>query len=117
MKSFDFADIPAIGPLLKGLREDLDLSQVKVMELTGINNKTLSGYENGISEPDLRTLVTLARLYDFSLDSLLCADGKKSYACGKNETLLLKYYRKLSLPAQMTILMQTKLLSENQNSL
>ncbi len=41
------------------------------MELTGINNKTLSGYENNVSEPDFNTLVTLFRLYDISFDELM----------------------------------------------
>lgn len=68
---YDFAELPDIGGALKALREDLDLSQVKVMELTGINNKTLSGYENGVSEPDLRTLATLTRLYGACADCIL----------------------------------------------
>ena len=36
--------IPDLGRILKNTREDLDLTQLKVMELTGINHKTLSGY-------------------------------------------------------------------------
>ena len=46
------------------------MSQIKVMELTGINNKTLSGYENGVSQPDIQTFVVLAKLYGFSIDKL-----------------------------------------------
>ena len=38
------------------------LTQTQVMALTGINNKTLSGYENGVSEPDLQTFALLLRL-------------------------------------------------------
>ena len=60
-----------LGYLLKCAREDCDLSQKKVMDLTGINNKTLSGYENNVSEPDFQTLLTLLRLYGFSMDSLI----------------------------------------------
>lgn len=59
-----------IGAFLKATREDLDLSQIKVMELTGINNKTLSGYENNVAQPDIQTLACLARLYGFSIDAL-----------------------------------------------
>lgn len=59
-----------IGAFLKATREDLDMSQIKVMELTGINNKTLSGYENGVSQPDIQTFVILAKLYGFSIDKL-----------------------------------------------
>ena len=67
-----------LGHILKCAREDKDLSQKKVMELTGINNKTLSGYENNVSEPDFNTLVTLFRLYDISLDELLYASSAEN---------------------------------------
>ena len=62
---------------LKATREDLDLSQIKVMELTGINNKTLSGYENNVAQPDIQTLVCLARLYGFSIDELFGLNFEK----------------------------------------
>ena len=35
--------IPHLGRILKNTREDLDLTQLKVMEQTGINHNTLSG--------------------------------------------------------------------------
>lgn len=60
-----------LGHILKCGREDSDLSQKKVMEITGINNKTLSGYENNISEPDFKTLLILLKLYNISIDELL----------------------------------------------
>lgn len=65
-----------IGEILKNSREDLDLTQVEVMNLTGINNKTLSGYENGVSEPDLETFAQLLNLYNLSADDIL--DIKKN---------------------------------------
>ena len=60
-----------LGQALRMARERRELSQTKVMALTGINNKTLSGYENGVAEPDLQTLSTLLRLYRVSADQLL----------------------------------------------
>lgn len=65
-----------IGAFLKATREDLDLSQIRVMELTGINNKTLSGYENNVAQPDIQTLAVLARLYGFSIDELFGLNKK-----------------------------------------
>lgn len=41
------------------------------MELTGINRKTLSGYENSVAEPDLDTFARLLRLYQLSADEVL----------------------------------------------
>ena len=59
------------GQALRLARERRELTQTQVMALTGINNKTLSGYENGVAEPDLQTLATLLRLYQGSADQLL----------------------------------------------
>ena len=55
-----------LGYALRLARERRGLTQTQVMNLTGINNKTLSGYENNIAEPDLQTLTTLLRLYRVS---------------------------------------------------
>ena len=47
-----------IGEILRTAREDNFYTQKKVIELTGINRKTLSGYENSVAEPDLDTFAT-----------------------------------------------------------
>jgi transcriptional regulator with XRE-family HTH domain len=60
-----------LGFSLRVAREKCGLTQMQVMKKTGINNKTLSGYENGLSEPDLTTLATLLQLYHVSADKLL----------------------------------------------
>lgn len=51
-------------------REKKGFKQTQVKEKTGIHNKTLSGYENGVSEPDVQTLNLLSDLYDVSMDWL-----------------------------------------------
>lgn len=60
-----------IGKRLKNSREKNNLSQIQVSKLTGINNKTLSNYENGVSYPDPDTISLLAKLYKVSSDYLL----------------------------------------------
>lgn len=60
-----------IGKRLKISREKNNLSQIQVSKLTGINNKTLSNYENGVSYPDPDTISLLAKLYKVSSDYLL----------------------------------------------
>ena len=60
-----------IGEILRTAREDNFYTQKKVMELTGINRKTLSGYENSVAEPDLDTFARLLRLYQLSVDEVL----------------------------------------------
>ena len=63
-----------IGVRLKNSREKSNLSQIQVSKLTGINNKTLSNYENGVSYPDPDTITLLAKLYKVSADYLLGLD-------------------------------------------
>lgn len=67
-----------IGQKLKLARQNKDLTQEAVMRLTGINRKSLSGYENNVAEPDLTTFATLLKLYGLSADSFLGLKIKKS---------------------------------------
>lgn len=69
-----------LGERLKIARERTGLKQTQVKERTNINNKTLSGYENNVSEPDRTTLITLANLYDVSFEWLMTGEGKLSDA-------------------------------------
>lgn len=64
-----------LGERLKIARDRKGYTQVFVRERTNINNKTLSGYENGVSEPDTHTLSLLADLYEVSYRWLLTGKG------------------------------------------
>lgn len=59
-----------LGSRLRRARERRNLSQIDVFKKTGINNKTLSRYESGGTEPDVRSLTKLANLYEVSFDWL-----------------------------------------------
>lgn len=56
---------------LKKIRKDLKLSQLQVRDHTGINNKTLSGYEAGRNKPDYDTLKVLCDYYGVTMDWVL----------------------------------------------
>ena len=56
---------------IRDLREDMDLRQVDVAEATGIDQKTLSNYENGQTQPDARALIALADFLHVSIDYLV----------------------------------------------
>lgn len=56
---------------LKEARTNAKLTQIEVYNQTGINNKTLSGYEKDVSEPDYDTLRVLCTLYGVSPDWVL----------------------------------------------
>ena len=103
-----------LGQSLRLARERRELTQIQVMALTGINNKTLSGYENGVAEPDLQTLTVLLRLYQTSADRLL---GLNEFAPPADEERLLTLYRQLP-PTQreeMIVLLDALMAHRNEN--
>jgi len=75
----------SLASRLKKARENKKLTQVSVADKTGINNKTLSGYENAVSEPDYDSLKALASLYDVSIDWLLGNEQERAYALPESE--------------------------------
>lgn len=86
-----------IGMKLKRARQNKELTQEAVMKLTGINRKSLSGYENNVAEPDLMTFATLAKLYGLSADALLGLDTESADDCSlrPHERQLLSKIQKL----------------------
>ena len=59
------------GKRLKELRLEKGLSQRKLGEVFNVCNQTISFWEIGSREPDLDTLLKLARFFDVSLEHLL----------------------------------------------
>lgn len=92
-----------IGLVLKNARENLDMKQTDVMHAIGVNNKTLSGYENGVSEPDLETFAKLMALYGLSADEVLEVRFPKGGA-DVREQQLLRLFRRLSETQQADFL-------------
>lgn len=78
-----------IGDRLREARERRNLKQTQVMARTGINNKTLSGYEKGVSEPDIETLRILSELYGVSVDWLSGKEKTKADARHEIEEYLM----------------------------
>lgn len=72
-----------IGERLRMARDKSGLKQTEVKERTNINNKTLSGYENNVSQPDPETLVVLADLYEVRYEWLFAGKGEMT----ANQTL------------------------------
>lgn len=60
-----------LGDRLRNARERKNLSQIEASKCSGINNKTISNYENNVSSPDPDTLIIFADLYETSVDYLL----------------------------------------------
>jgi transcriptional regulator with XRE-family HTH domain len=56
---------------LKSARAAKGLTQLQVQRATNINEATIGGYENGVSEPSLFNLSMLAALYEVSTDWII----------------------------------------------
>lgn len=63
---------------IRDLREDRDLRQVDVARATGIDQKTLSNYETGKTNPDSYALIRLADFFGVSIDYLVGRDAGRS---------------------------------------
>ena len=68
-----------IGDRLRKARERKGISQLEVSNRININNKTLSRYENGKSEPDFNTLKSLADLYEVSISYFFDESKNEEY--------------------------------------
>ena len=60
-----------LGERLRISRDAKGVTQIQTSKDIKINNKTLSGYERNVSEPDFDTIKVLAEYYDVSLDYLM----------------------------------------------
>lgn len=59
------------GKRLKELRIEKKLSQRELGDVFGVCNQTISFWESGSREPDLDTLVKIAKFFEVSVDFLL----------------------------------------------
>ena len=56
---------------LRDLRREMNLSQKQLADILKTNNSSVCDWERGRSQPDLQTLVRLAKLFEVSTDYLL----------------------------------------------
>lgn len=84
-----------LGERLRSARENKGFTQVYVKNRTGINNKTISGYENGVSEPDMQTLLILADLYEVTVDWLYGRDNIDMKSLSEQDIKLINGFHSL----------------------
>ena len=95
----------SFGKRLKEGRMKKGLTQAKVAETIGVDDTTLSKYENDRSEPDNITLNKLATLYGLSLDYLQGrTDNPKPAGWTSFDEKLLKDFNSLNESDQEYIL-------------
>ena len=59
------------GKNLKELRLERGLSQTELGQQLGFCNQTISFWENGSREPNLDSLIAIAKFFNESIDNLL----------------------------------------------
>ena len=57
--------------LLKEIRKRYGLSQTDLAKITNTSQKTISNYENGNTEPDIKTIKLLADHFHVTIDNLV----------------------------------------------
>ena len=58
---------------LHELRKARGITQKQLAEALGVTIRTITNYENGTREPNIATLITLARFFECSIDYLVGA--------------------------------------------
>ena len=64
-------DIVKFGKALSTLRKNADMTQNEVADKLNLSRQAISKYERGESFPDISVLVTIAELFDLTLDQLI----------------------------------------------
>lgn len=81
---------------LRDLREDRDLTQEDVAKLIGIDQRTLSNYENGKTNPDSFVITKLADFYGVSADYLIGRETERTAQISMIQDKLAKIQKELS---------------------
>ena len=81
--------------------------------LKNAREKSLSGYENNVAEPDLQTFATLINLYGLSADEVLeISTSVPSLLLSKKESSLLSTFNKLDFQHQEETLLLLRTLTK-----
>ena len=65
-----------IGKNIRKIRRARGLTQDELAEKLFITRQTISGWENGRTQPDIDTLTQLAGVFDVSIERLIYGKGK-----------------------------------------
>lgn len=69
-------DSISVGKKITKLRRSLDLSQEELANKLYITRQCLSKWEIGLSVPNIDTILDLTKIFNVSIDELLCLDEK-----------------------------------------
>ena len=88
---------------LKRLRTDKGISQQRLAEIIGVSQQLINKYENQNVEPDISTLISLAKYFDTSVDYLIGysdinhkLENVNRYDLNDDEADFIEKYRRLT---------------------
>ena len=73
---------------IRNLREDRDLRQSDLAKAVGIDQRTISNYETGKSNPDSYALIKLADFFNVSIDYLVGRTKSDFYGAEKKKKII-----------------------------
>lgn len=89
---------------LRELRKNAGLSQQQLADILGTSQQSINKYENHAVEPDIETLITMAKLFNTSVDYLIgntcinhIIEPTTHFDLNCDEEKLLTNYRKANL--------------------
>ena len=56
---------------LRKLRKKRGITQQRLSDMTGLTRTSYNGYENGVAEPNVKTLILLSNFHSVTLDELM----------------------------------------------
>lgn len=57
--------------ILKELRSELGIGQIELAKAVGVSKGVISLWENGLREPNMYSLIMLAKFFKISIDELV----------------------------------------------
>ena len=80
-------DLHKIGKFIFELRNEKGLSQKELANMIPVTREAVSKWENGKSLPDSSTLLILTKIFNITIDELLCGEKTTQEENAKNITL------------------------------
>lgn len=103
---------------LKKLRDEAGITQKGLADAIGVSQQSINKYENHNIEPDIGTLIRIARFFNTSVDYVVGntdirrrIEAVYSYELNDAESRMLEGYRKLSQKQKQSV----ELVIENYN--
>ena len=98
--------------IIKQKREQLDISQRELAKLTGLNNSTISRYENLQRDFPINDLPIFCKVLDLDLNEVLNIEPKKENKLTTEQEQLITHYNNSNTQGKTIILTTAKNISK-----